>query len=127
MRKIYLLLLIILNSCSSISQNCNEIHVGNFELNSTVSGKTKIHRTEKLQIETNEFMKVKSQYDINWVDDCTYQLKNRKLLSGNEEYNGEPNDIFTVKILKIEGSKIFVRTSANFTDSVFESQIDIVK
>jgi hypothetical protein len=124
---ILMLLLLFISCAKSQSIDCKKVHTGNFELNSKVSGKTKIVRTEKYQFETNEFMNVKSRYDIVWIDDCHYELRNRTLLSGTDKYNGEPTDIFKIEIVKIEGSKIFVKTGANFAKEVYDGEIDIVK
>ncbi|MBB4801235.1 hypothetical protein HNP37_001274 [Flavobacterium nitrogenifigens] len=124
-----LLFLMFIFSFKGISQkiNCKEVHTGKFELNSEISGKTEILRTEKHQIETNTFMNVKVQYDVFWLDECSYELRNRKLISGTSKYAGQPTDVFKVQILRISNNKIYVKTSANFTDQSFESAIDIIK
>ena len=68
-------------------------------------------------------MDVKSIYDIVWIDKCTYELRNRRLLKGDTKYNGEPNDVFKIQILKVEGIKAWLKTTANFTDFVTESVV----
>lgn len=129
MKKNILLFLLLVFSFNANSQklNCNRVHIGKFELDSETFGKTEILRTKNLQIETNKFLDVKVQYDILWINDCVYELRNRKLLSGTSKYDGEPGDIIKVEILKIEKNKIFVRTSANFSEKTFETVINIVK
>ena len=107
----------------SQASNCEQMHVGKFELKSKVSGTTTIIRTATTQTEINKLMDVKSIYDIVWIDKCTYELRNRRLLKGDTKYNGEPNDVFKIHILKVEGIKAWLKTTANFTDFVTESVV----
>lgn len=121
----YVLFFSITISCQNL--NCKDVHIGKFEINSKLSGKTEILRTKECQIETNDFMNVKIEYDIVWIDECNYELRNRQLLSGTSKYNGLPTDVIKVQILDIRGNKIFIKTGANFSDQFFEGVIDIVK
>ena len=120
----YLLVILSINAKSQ-SFDCSKIHVGKFELDSEETGITSILRTDKQQYETNKKYDVKVQYDIVWVDNCTYQLKNRKLISGKLS-EGDPTDIILVKVLKIENNIMFVQCSSNYSDFISESQIKIL-
>lgn len=128
MKKIFWSFLFVIFSLTASSQNlnCKKIQNGKFEINSEISGKTEILRTKNIQIETNDSLHVKVQYDVSWIDDCTYELKNRKLLSGTSKFNGEVTDVIKVQILKIEGNRIFIRTSANFSDQTFDTVVDLI-
>jgi len=120
----YLLVILSINAKSQ-SFDCGKIHVGKFELDSEETGITSILRTDKQQYETNKKYDVKVQYDIVWVDNCTYQLKNRKLISGKLS-EGDPTDIILVKVLKIENNIMFVQCSSNYSDFISESEIKIL-
>ncbi|UUC44163.1 hypothetical protein [Flavobacterium cerinum] len=101
--------------------NCKKFHVGKFRHVSDVSGTTQIVRTKNTQTEVNEKLKVKVVYDIRWIDDCTYEISNRRIISEkNKTDKDEMNFILNVKILRSEGNKVFVSYTSNFSDDVYE-------
>ncbi len=106
---------------------CNTAHIGTFELDSKEYGILKIERTENSQIETNEFMGVQARYDVIWIDDCHYELRNKKVLKGETHPESKSTDVLKAEILKVEGSKIFLRLSSNFSDFVTDCEIMKIK
>lgn len=114
-----------LNATAQVSK-CDSAHNGIFELDSGEEyGVTTIERNDKTQTETNEHMGFKALYDIVWVDDCNYELRNKKIIKGTSSYGMQPTDIMKAEVLKIEGSKIFLRLSSNF--STFVTDCEMVK
>ncbi len=109
------------------TSKCNTAHIGTFELDSKEYGITKIERTENSQIETNEFMGFQAKYDIVWTDDCHYELQNKKVIKGETYPNSKPTDTVKAEILKIEGTKIFLRLSSNFADFITDCEIVKIK
>ena len=103
---------------------CDTAHVGIFELDSgSKYGITKIERDNKMQIETNDHMGFKATYEVVWIDPCNYELRNKKIIKGVSTYGTQPNDVLKVEILNIEGSKIFMRLSSNFTTFVTDCEM----
>lgn len=101
--------------------NCEKFHVGKFRHVSDVSGTTEIVRTKNTQTEVNEKLKVKAVYDIRWIDDCTYEISNKRIVSEKKKTDkDEMNFILNVKILRSEGNKIFVSYTSNLSDDVYE-------
>lgn len=110
------------------SSKCEAAHVGIFELDSGEDfGITRIERNDKTQTETNEKMGFKALYDVVWIDDCHYELKNKKIIKGESKYGTQPDDVLKVEILKIEGAKIFLRLSSNFTSFVTDCEMIRIK
>lgn len=105
------------------TSKCESAHIGTFELDSKEYGVLKIERTENSQIETNEFMEFKASYDVVWIDDCHYELRNKKVIKGEIRPESKTTDIMKAEILKIEGSTIFLRLSSNFSDFVTDCEI----
>lgn len=119
----YLVIVLFLFSCGIYSQNinCKQFHVGKFRHVSDVSGTTQIVRTKNTQTEVNEKLKVKAVYDIRWIDDCTYEISNGRIVSGKKKTDKEEmNFILNVKILRTEGNKIFVSYTSNLSNDVYE-------
>ncbi|PKB17234.1 hypothetical protein [Flavobacterium sp. 5] len=115
-----------LNINAQISK-CNAGHIGTFELDSEDYGILKIERTENSQIETNESMGFQASYDVVWIDDCHYELRNKKVIKGETRPDSKTTDIMKAEILKIEGSKVFLRLSSNFSDFITDCEITKIK
>jgi hypothetical protein len=128
MKAAIFLSLLLLFSLSGIAQNdCKRVHVGKFILVSPESGTTLITRTPLFQIEKNDTLGVEVLYDIKWVDDCTYQLRGKKIIKGDPAWAGKPTDYVTVTILEVKENSFRVKTTSNFSDLVIEREIEILK
>ncbi|MBE9577408.1 hypothetical protein [Flavobacterium proteolyticum] len=125
MRLFYFTTLLILLSSISFAQSldCKKMHVGKFELVSETSGTTIIERNKNTQTETNKTMNIRTSYDLVWTSECSYELRNRKVLEGTSKFVMKPTDVIRVEIIKIEGKKLTVKITSNFSDKVAEVEI----
>ena len=96
---------------------------GTFELKSE-TGTTIIERNGKTQIEKSNGLNYYS--DIEWINDCTYILKNHKDHNGELEKD-EINNIYKMEIIGIEKDSIKIRTSSNYSDQIVERKLKILK
>lgn len=126
MKTFYFIFLLTFLSSMSFAQSldCKKMQVGKFELVSKTSGTTIIERTKNTQTETNETMQIKTSYDLVWINECSYELRNRKVVEGNSKFVMKPTDVVTVEIIKIEGTKLTVKITSNFSDKVAEVEIE---
>lgn len=129
MKRIFLALCVISISVYSYGQkhNCKSLHEGVFKLLSDQTGVTVITRNKNIQTEINEKLATTIVYNVTWIDDCTYELRLKKQLSGDTQLAGKKDDVLTVKILKVKDKSYTARTSANFTTLTLEREIQIVK
>lgn len=106
----------------SIAQTsaCETAHTGTFELVSPISGTTIIYRTLDKQTEINDSLNYEATFDLKWIDSCTYKLRNKVLIKGDKRLAGLPTDVLKIEIIKVEGDKIFVKTSSNFSSNVLD-------
>ncbi len=122
-----LLILFLSVSCKNNDKpkvNCSLWHIGQFEI---VDDKRNIHieRTESMQLETDRNSGLFTKFAINWVDNCTYQLK---FLEGEEGvYSVWQNNYLQVTITAPTESGY--RYSAKFSTSsvIEEGEITFVK
>ncbi len=115
------LLFCLLQSCGG-ELECSDLKDGVFELKSEV-GTSIIERKGSTQIEKADGLNYYS--DVEWIDDCTYLLKNHK--NHNLELEEENiNNVYKVEILEILNDSVKIRTTANFTDFVVESKLKIM-
>lgn len=126
MRLFYFTTLLTLLSSISFAQSldCKKMQVGKFELVSKTSGTTIIERTKNTQTETNETMQIKTSYDLVWTSECSYELRNRKVIEGSSKFVMKPTDVIRVEIIKIEDAKLTVKITSNFSDKVAEAEIN---
>ena len=66
--------------------SCKYFHKRTFSLPSIDGTDHKIIRNNKKQIEIVSFKGLQSEYDIKWIDECTYILYNRRVTKGVNEY-----------------------------------------
>ena len=108
-------------------QACQNIHEGSFRLVDKLSGTTVIQRTKTLQIEENASMGVKMIFDLTWVNDCTYELRAKEVVKGDQALMGNKGDVITVKIKEVRANSYIAITTANFSDLVIEKEIEVLK
>jgi len=102
---------------------CSDLKDGVFELKSEV-GTSIIKRKSNTQIEKADGLNHYS--DVEWIDDCTYLLKNHK--NYNKKLDQEDlNKVYKVEVLEILNDSIRIKTTANFTGFVVESKLKILE
>lgn len=125
---IFLLFITFTLHTNAQTSTCYAAHVGTFELDSgSEYGITRIERDNRTQTETNDHMGFKAMYDVVWIDDCHYELRNKKIIKGVSTYGTQPNDVLKVEILNVKGSKIFLKLSSNFTTFVTDCEMVKIK
>lgn len=107
-------------------KDCDDVKTGEFRIENEY-GITIIKRTLNKQLEIGKRDSSEIIMDVVWLNDCTFQLRNAKLLKGPEFLRGNPTDILTVEIVGIDGNKLTTKTTANFTDFSRETTMEIIK
>jgi hypothetical protein len=118
---IFLLSILIYDGAIGQTNECKSVKIGKFEIITPTYGKTIITRTKANQTEVNDSLKYEATFDLIWIDNCTYELRNKKLVKGNIILSGQPTDILKVEIQKIENDKIYIKSSSNYSERVVES------
>ena len=106
---------------------CKSVHIGKFQIDNGEYGITVIERNSKMQTETNTKMGYKARYDVTWIDDCHYELKNRKVIQGKILEGSTPDDVLRAEILKVINNKVFLKLSSNFSDEIMECEMVKIK
>lgn len=108
-------------------QACKDLHEGTFRLVDKLAGTTVMQRTKDIQVEENVEMGVKMIFSINWINDCTYELRAKEIIKGDPVLMGNKGDVITVNIKEIRANSYLAVTTANFTNFVLEKEIEILK
>lgn len=128
LNKVYFLPLLFLSlTIDAQTSQCRAAHIGKFQMDGGEYGITIIDRNKTTQTETNEKGGYKARYDIVWIDDCHYELKNRKVIKGKSWEGSSPTDVLKAEILKVANGKVFLRLGSNFSDEVMECEMVKIK
>ena len=112
-----------------IKLSCRQFHTGKYYLDDSIAGRTIIERTEHTQVETSESRHVKAEFDINWVNDCTYVLKLRKVISDPDnvakDWSGDL--VLTCAISATSASEYVQTTTCNISSLMITHTIVRIK
>ena len=106
---------------------CKSLHTGSFKIFTEESGNTLINRTEKLQTEKNDNLGYEIIFDIVWINECTYELRPKKLIKGDPAIMGDGTHVITTRIKNISNKSYLAETSANFSDAIFDFEVEIMR
>ncbi|MBA9079886.1 MULTISPECIES: hypothetical protein [Rufibacter] len=127
MYKYLLLACLLITSCSAYSQSdCKNFRIGKFQNVENGVIKSKITRSDSLQIE--EYGNVKVTLKIEWIDDCTYRLIFKE---GNESFwasrpKDRPTPDLIVRITKTEKDS-YLQEAKFVGDNDFQYKSNMVK
>lgn len=105
---------------------CKSLHIGSFKVTSAESGTTFIKRGQKEQIEKNDFLGYEVVFDIKWLDECTYELRPKKLIKGDPSIMGNGNDFVRTKIKNITAKGYTAETTASFSPGSADFEVQII-
>ena len=97
------------------SPSCLHFHYGTFLLPADHAGEEmKVVRRGNTQKEIGKNGH-RSQYRVRWVDECTYELYDRRVTRGEDTFQGSPTDKLTVQILETWENGYRFRATSNFS------------
>ena len=98
--------------------DCKSVKNGNFK---TISegGTTKIIRKGSVHTEINEAANFNAEFKVVWLNDCSYTLQPRKIISKGKLEDINKDDILTVKITAVTDAYYsFIATHSRYEGSV---------
>jgi hypothetical protein len=102
MKKLIILLCAFLYcSCVHAQTDCTAYHTGYFMYSDSVGNTLLIHRRHKYQYEYNRKNKVRTQFVVNWINDCEYSIT--QTLTNSKALKKNKNSFTIVVILKSDG------------------------
>lgn len=125
--KIGLIIIGILATIASYGQpDCSKVKYGSFKQADEGNGELVITRKGKTQIEENTKIGLKISLDVVWTSDCTYELKNAKVLKGDFPQMPEGVVLYN-EIIEVTNKYYRVRSWMNFApDEKTEFIIQII-
>lgn len=118
------LVLFILISLSAFSQtNCSDVKLGIYKVIGKNMGNSIIERKGDVQIEYTEKIKMKVEYALKWIDDCTYTLTFNKIIEDPYGFGTNEDIKYTIEILEVTKDGYIQKVSSSDLDFTFESNV----
>ena len=116
---------ILLFSCLSFCQECDEVKTGNFLLtDERVDYEGEINRNDTIQTEINKKTGHITKGTVDWIDDCTYKMTYRESNSPMvKNYIGKS---ITTQIIRINEGIIYFKCWMGGIDFIAEGQMKII-
>jgi hypothetical protein len=129
MRKLLSFLICLLLAIGTQAQvnKCKKVRKGVFKLVTPGHGTMVVTRTPTKQIESNDSTGYKASFDMVWNDNCSYILRNRKILSGNSRSEWKLNYEIKIDILEVTDTTYKAHFSCNFSNYATDFQLEIVE
>lgn len=106
---------------------CKSLHTGTFRISTRETGTTFIVRTEKQQTEKNDELGYEVIFDIKWIDDCTYELRPKKLIKGDPAIMDDGTNVLKTRMKNITAMGYVAETSSNFDTLIVDFKVEIVR
>ena len=91
-----------LNAVKSQSLNCDEFKTGKYFLPDEEGNEYLIHRKKRTQTEQLEGDGTIVKFKVQWIDDCTYELRFKKFVKNPKGHKDYPKDLVVrVEILEV--------------------------
>jgi hypothetical protein len=128
MKKVLLLYFIIVaTTFSAIAQEkkCVDFKTGKFVIKDSKNGTSYITRTDKYQIESLGDKKTEIKFNVNWINDCTYELTpaDKKAI---KTLKIKPDDKLTVEIVSTSEYGYTIKVTSNYFKDVFTTVVERV-
>lgn len=126
MKKITLLaVLIFCVSTNMAAQDCSAYHKGYFKYTDSSGALFLIQRKKKYQYEYNRAKKIRTQYWIQWIDDCTYTIT--QTLTNSKEAKKFKNSVTKITISVANGENGYYYTCACLDDTKKKENLFVTK
>ncbi|KAB1066066.1 hypothetical protein [Salibacter halophilus] len=124
MRNLIVLVLICFSTVTFGQTNeCKKFKNGKFKIIDAEVGNSIITRKGSKQIEYGEGSKLKLEFKVKWVDDCTYTLELKKVLENPNNIELPEGMILTIEIIETKENSYVQKSTSNLYDMVLESEL----
>lgn len=108
-------------------QKCQRFKNGKFKIVDNELGDTFIERQNTKQIEYSKLSKVKLEFEVKWIDKCTYTLKLIKILENPYGFDFPTEMILTVEIIETKDKSYIQKSTSNLYDMIYQSEVFKIK
>lgn len=111
----------------SQEKECENFKNGKFKIVDAEAGNSLIVRKKSKQIEYGEGSKLKLEFKVIWLNDCTYTLELKKVLENPNKIQLPDGMILTVEIIETKENSYVQQSTSNLFDMVMKSEMIIIE
>lgn len=105
------------------TNECKKFKNGKFKIVDGEVGNSFISRKGSKQIEYGEASKLKLEFKVKWLNDCTYTLELKKVLENPNKIDLPEGMVLTVEIIETKEKSYIQKSTSNLYDMVLESEL----
>ena len=113
---IFLFCVLFIHAHANAQTDCSLYHKGYFKYTDSVGKTILVHRKNKYQFENNRKTKVRTQFAINWINDCEYTLT--QALTNSKALKKYKNHVGKTVISKTDGNNGYYYNCMCIDDSL---------
>jgi len=102
---------------------CDKFKNGKFEIIDTTLGNSIIERKGSKQIEYGKRSKLKLEFKVKWLNDCSYTLELKKILENPNNIEFPEGMILTIEIIETKENSYIQKSTSNLFDMVLKSEL----
>ena len=128
MKKLLFILFIFLTG-NAFTQDldCSRFKNGKFVIEDAEAGNSYITRNGNTQTETGGGSGLELLFDVVWLNECTYTLKVKEVLSNPKNLSIPFEMVLTVEIIEVKENSYIQKSTSDMFDLVLESEMIVVK
>lgn len=110
--------------------NCVKLREGKFKIVDEVTGDYYIERKGNKQMEYSSRKDGTVEFDVKWLDACTYQLSGARHIDGNaidEDVKQMQRITVTTQIIEIKEHSYIARVTSDLSDMAIEVELFFVE
>lgn len=117
---------IMFTSACAQKSDCNDYHDGVYKI---VSNDNKTHliiRKDDKQVEDVQEDNYLAEFDIEWIDDCTYLLTNKNVIHKPKDYIEHGPSVFKVTITDISENYLTLRCFTKESEEPVDVLVEVL-
>lgn len=103
--------------------DCEKYKNGKFKIIDPEFGNSIIERKGSSQIEYGERSKLKLEFDITWINDCSYTLELSRVIENPGNFKIPEGMILTIQILETKENSYIQESSSNLFEMVRKTEM----
>lgn len=123
MKYLVLLLTLTLGLNSFAQPDCKSFKNGKFKIVDPEVGTSYIERKGSKQLEYGESSKLRLEFQVKWIDQCTYTLKLDRILENPDGIEFPKDMVVTVEILSTSDDSYRQRSTSDLYDISIETEV----
>lgn len=127
-RKITILLFLVASFAFGQKLDCQKFKTGKFKIIDPKEGTIVSVRTDSSLTFYNTKARLRTKYDLEWINECTFTLKNFKIIENpNNLHPLQKGIVYTCEIVEIKKNSFFERCTESIFNLVRQEEVFLIE